>query len=332
MTLKLNRASSILKASPSLCNYRSHNSTPTNVLRSYNSQSHIRSFCGNVTSSEPRQCRPTQTVRLARSASRPVVLASTSAFRSIAARYASNRAETSTLPHSTTPSTTSTADSVQREEHNSLINPPAFTIPPPLDVPKRKPGQFYITYLYSRGRAFLRFFKSGLKNVWTMYRAAQVIKRRQDIAKNSSQSAIPATSNLTDPQPPSISSITRAEFQLLQRNRSALSKVAPFGLFIFVFAEFSPILLLYVTSIVPEQCQLPSVRAKIDRKFNERKYKSFVRYEEHAENTTMGKEDMRLLKAASGGADDRTVSASVISTPSSSASDVKEPTDRRAHV
>ena len=159
-----------------------------------------------------------------------------------------------------------------------------------------------------------------------MYRAAQVIKRRQDIAKNSSQSAIPATSNLTDPQPPSISSITRAEFQLLQRNRSALSKVAPFGLFIFVFAEFSPILLLYVTSIVPEQCQLPSVRAKIDRKFNERKYKSFVRYKEHAENTTMGKEDMRLLKAASGGADDRTVSASVISTPSSSASDVKEPT------
>ena len=325
-TMKLSRASLIQQVGLSSRSSRIRTSTPAKVFQSYNYCNRYRSFSSNVSSLKPKQCRPT---RIKAPTCSPVTSTSfiyVNRCRSTAARYASNQAEPSALSPSSPPTTASTTGTTQHRRYNSLINPPTITLPPPLDIPERKAGQFFIAYLYSRGRAYLNFFKSGLKNAWAMYRMAQVIKKKQDISNNASQTKQPLTSNFNDPQPPSIPSITRAEFQLLQRNSTALSKVAPFGLFVLIFAEFSPLLLVYMTGIAPEPCQLPSVQEKIEKKFNERKFKSFIRYKEHVENTETGREDMRLLKAMSSDGDGGTSSAPLTSTHSTSVSPGKEST------
>lgn len=209
------------------------------------------------------------------------------AFPTIKARCISNQAKSSTFSPSPPSTTIITASKGQAEKFNPRINPLSITLPPPFQLPERKPNQRNISYLYAQGRAYLKFFKTGLLNIWTMRKIAQDLEKKE---------------KENNPQLLSLPQITRAEFQLLLRNEAALSKVVPFGIFIFIFAEMSPILLLFITSIVPEPCQLPSVQKKLEEKFNQRKFKGFIRYKEYIETTEKGKDDKQLLEAGSAGA------------------------------
>ena len=253
----------------------------------------IRSFSGITVTKSLKRHLPVRGTALTLSLCIASRCLSFSAFSLSTKLDVSNQAESSTFSQSRQ-STTACNTTSQAEKYNPLINPPSITLPPPLHVPERTPDQLFISYLYSRGRAYLNFFKGGLRNVWTMRKIAREIKKKE---------------KESDSQHMSLSLLTRAEFQLLQRNEAALSKVLPFGLFIFIFAEFSPLLLVFITSIVPEPCQLPSVQAKIEKKFNERKFKSFIRYKEYVETTERGREDKRMLRAES--ADALTVSSSL---------------------
>ena len=216
-------------------------------------------------------------------------------------RFISNQAKSSAFSPSPQSTTINATPNSQGKKYNPLINPLSITLPPPLHIPERKANQSNVSYLYSQGRAYLNFFKSGLGNIWTMRKNAQEIKAKKAKQDGSQQTFLPL--------------ITRAEYQLLQRNEAALSKVIPFGLFIFIFAELSPILLVFITGLVPEPCQLPSVQAKIEQKYNERKFKSFIRYKEYLETTEKGKGDKRMLQAGSAGAGAVSSSSSSSSTP-----------------
>ena len=69
-------------------------------------------------------------------------------------------------------------DDYPEPEYIPEVNPPDFTLPPPHSIPERLPNQSYLPYLFARGKGYARFFKDGLKNIYEMFKAAQVLERR----------------------------------------------------------------------------------------------------------------------------------------------------------
>jgi hypothetical protein len=51
--------------------------------------------------------------------------------------------------------------------------------------------------------------------------------------------------------------LTRAEWQLVRRSRADLIKLPFFGIFLIAFGEWTPLLILFLTPIVPQPCRIP---------------------------------------------------------------------------
>ncbi|KAF1988196.1 hypothetical protein K402DRAFT_373958 [Aulographum hederae CBS 113979] len=128
------------------------------------------------------------------------------------------------------------------------VNPPAIARAPPLNVPPRQPGQAYWRYLFACGKAYVTFYKTGLKNIWVCYKAGRQIKRRIRSSRKGeeSQSAV----------------LTRAEFQLLRRNRADVVRLPIFGLLFALFGEWLPVLVVFITPVIPPSVRFP---AQVDR-------------------------------------------------------------------
>jgi hypothetical protein len=51
--------------------------------------------------------------------------------------------------------------------------------------------------------------------------------------------------------------LTRAEWQIVKRNRSDLLRLPVFGLLVLVFGEWLPLFVIWLTPVVPEACRIP---------------------------------------------------------------------------
>jgi hypothetical protein len=121
-------------------------------------------------------------------------------------------------------------------------------------------------YLYALGRAYLTFYKTGLKNIWNNRKEYNEIKARlgrftlEDAALYGGQ-----TVSESDPQ--RIPTITRREYQLCLRTTHDLGKLLPFGLVFLICGEFTPLVVLALGSrVVPYTCRIPRQQEK-DRKW-----------------------------------------------------------------
>lgn len=137
------------------------------------------------------------------------------------------------------------------------LNPPESTYAPELNVPARGP-EAYLKYLYRCGRSYITFYKQGVRNVRSTLKLAKSFRekaRRAGVEKEGEMDKV----------------LTRAEWQVVLRSRADKIRLPAFGVLLVVFGEWLPLLVVYVTPVVPEPCRIPSQVERTMRKGEERR-------------------------------------------------------------
>ena len=151
------------------------------------------------------------------------------------------------------PVSPSSSSSQSQSSSHDAANPPATTRPPLLELPERKPDTTTFSFLFATGKAYLSFYKTGLKNVFHNRQLLQ---------------AAAASS----PGPPA----TRSHHQLQARARHDLRCLPIFGLLLLVCGEFTPFVVLAVPSLTPFTCRIPAQTTKMQRVAEARRKRSFA--------------------------------------------------------
>lgn len=128
------------------------------------------------------------------------------------------------------------------------LNPPASTRPPPLTVPVREPNSSLPKHLYKLGKAYVSFYRTGLKAILTNYRLLS------KTSKNAETS--------------------RAALLLRERTRHDIVRLPLFGLIILLTGEFSPLVVFLFPKLTPYTCRIPGHVNKLRRKAEERRARS----------------------------------------------------------
>ena len=134
---------------------------------------------------------------------------------------------------------------------NDLSSTRPARLDPPEGPVKEDDGSIKIqsrgNHLFQLGKAFLGFYKTGLKNVWSNYKEYQELRQRlggrdvHDLVR--------------DGDTPKIS---RREFQLYLRTRHDLKTLVPFALVFAVCGELTPLVIPALgTAVVPYTCRIP---------------------------------------------------------------------------
>lgn len=186
-----------------------------------------------------------------------------------------------------------TATAVAQDGHVDRINGPSSTRPAPLVIPETNPNDNVFTRMIKRGRGCssphtlpspplfsasehvvdwildldLTFYKTGLKNVWVNFRLAQSIRSRikdaQSPSSNTPLHALPS------------SLVSRSDFLLLSRADEDVKRIPVFALILLVCGEFTPLVVPFISGIVPKTCRIP-IQVTSERKLlEERRRQSF---------------------------------------------------------
>ncbi|TID14319.1 hypothetical protein E6O75_ATG09398 [Venturia nashicola] len=163
------------------------------------------------------------------------------------------------------------------------VNASPTTLPAPLDVPEREKGQGKFSYAFKAGKAYLGFYKTGIKNIYSNWKVAREIGGKLE-------------RGMTPRLPPGDGMrggggkafvkgggdnvytdflLTRAELQFLRRSRHDMSRVPLFALLFVVFGEWLPLIVVFFTPVVPYTCRIPRQVEKTRRALEEMRRKSF---------------------------------------------------------
>ncbi|KAJ5046560.1 uncharacterized protein L3040_003799 [Drepanopeziza brunnea f. sp. 'multigermtubi'] len=187
-------------------------------------------------------------------------------------------------------SSPSTPSTPQTQANSKLlpINGPLSTLPAPLTLPTRSPDQSLPAHLFALGKSYLSFYKTGVKNIYANHRACKPLYALL-AAKHAS--SIPAAVRAH--------ALSRSDFQLLCREKHDLRRVPLFALVLLVCGEFTPLVVLAITGIVPWTCRIPKQIDSDRQKLEERRRTSFrnlthrMPVEKRGEAVTMNR--MQLL-------------------------------------
>jgi len=159
------------------------------------------------------------------------------------------------------------------------INPSLSTLPPPLSLPTRDPDSSAIAYWFRVGRAYGRFYTTGVKQTYRNYKKAKQLRARisrskaLNISQGHNAKDYPRRRFLRLFPPPMLVDIEtfmrkeslarsepqllRSEFQLLAREREDVKKLPLFALLVAVFGEWLPFLVPFIPGRVPRTCRIP---------------------------------------------------------------------------
>lgn len=126
---------------------------------------------------------------------------------------------------------------------SATLNPPASTRPPPLVLPTREPETSQMTYLFHVGKAYMQFYKTGLKAIFTNRRLLSSVAP-PPLGLSSSSSA-------GDTWP------TRAVALLRARTRHDLARLPVFAVLLLLCGEFTPLIVLVFPRLTPLTCRIP---------------------------------------------------------------------------
>lgn len=163
-----------------------------------------------------------------------------------------------TRQFSTRPAAPSTDSRAPGED---VLNPPRTTLPPPLDLPTRQPGDGAVSHLFKVGKVYLGFYKEGFKSVFANRRLLNskvALLSPEDRPSLFRPHHVPAT-------------FSRADWILLWRTRHDLMRLPLFGLTFLLFEELTPFVAYFVEGIMPLTCRLPQHTAKSRDKAVERR-------------------------------------------------------------
>ncbi|KAF9767372.1 hypothetical protein IL306_000071 [Fusarium sp. DS 682] len=103
-------------------------------------------------------------------------------------------------------------------------------------------------YYFELGKGYLKFYKEGLKNVWTSRRLLREKLQRT-----------PADDRPSIFRPHYVpKTFSRADWVLLWRVRHDMIRLPLFGLMLIVIGEFTVLVVAYVDSVVPYPCRIPT--------------------------------------------------------------------------
>lgn len=110
-------------------------------------------------------------------------------------------------------------------------------------------------YYISLGKSYLTFYKTSIASVYANHQTCQLLKARL-------ASTPPAPTPPLDPPPydPFVrekKELSRAEFQLLVRHKADMKRVPAFAVVFAVFGEWTPLIVPWITKVVPGPCRLP---------------------------------------------------------------------------
>ncbi|KZL71506.1 letm1-like protein, partial [Colletotrichum incanum] len=159
---------------------------------------------------------------------------------------------------------------------SAKVNPPASTRPAPLNLPERKPDSSKIGHLFETGKAYIKFYKTGLKAVFSNRRLIQNVIAE----KSTSVEGFRSPSVFTPGVIPK--GFSRADWMLLWRVRHDILRVPLFGLVLLVCGEFTPLIVIFVDGVVPYTCRLPKQVEASFKQAEERRQNSFVEFEKAA--------------------------------------------------
>ncbi|KAI1385928.1 uncharacterized protein F4822DRAFT_414484 [Hypoxylon trugodes] len=152
---------------------------------------------------------------------------------------------------------------------SSLLNPPASTRPPPLDLPTRDPNTSLFRYLYHLGKAYMTFYKAGLYAI--------IINRR----------LLSQASSTAPPQIPGSTTFpSRSDILLRSRVRHDLSRLPIFGLLMLICGEFTPLIVIIFPRLTPLTCRIPKQTDALRLQSETRREKSFRALKYHVQSTT----------------------------------------------
>ncbi|EGD94398.1 hypothetical protein TESG_01917, partial [Trichophyton tonsurans CBS 112818] len=165
-------------------------------------------------------------------------------------------------PTSSTTSSASSAATTSASETSisSPVNAPATTRPAFLDVPSKDNPQTSGTfsYYFALGKAYLRFYKTGLKNVYGNYKASIPLRKQLGLPAYIPRSPWTDTPASSAGGSTDASSLTRSDFQLVRRSACDLRRMIPFGFILLICGEFTPLVVLAIGNMVtPMTCRMP---------------------------------------------------------------------------
>ncbi|CDM32393.1 hypothetical protein DTO013E5_3422 [Penicillium roqueforti] len=159
---------------------------------------------------------------------------------------------------SPSPPTTTTVSTPSKSEINAPISthPATLTTPSPLSPSAGAADK--LKRLVGIGRAYLTFYKTGLKNVYHNYRASLPLRRKIGLP-----AYIPISPhNIHHRSAPSIteeSKLGRAQFQLVRRSARDVRRMIPFTMILIVCGELTPLIVpFFGSAITPATCRVPS--------------------------------------------------------------------------
>ncbi|KAF1844067.1 uncharacterized protein K460DRAFT_288814 [Cucurbitaria berberidis CBS 394.84] len=138
------------------------------------------------------------------------------------------------------PSTASTTVPIVKAKEN--LNPPLFTYAPEINIPARKADQNIASYLWAAGRGYLSFYKTGISHVRQTAKLAKQL--REKAAKSSGQDMSEV--------------LTRAEWQIVLRSKKDVRRLPAFAALMLCMGEWTPLIVIYLTPVIPEACRIPS--------------------------------------------------------------------------
>ncbi|KAF9887150.1 hypothetical protein FE257_010525 [Aspergillus nanangensis] len=186
------------------------------------------------------------------------------------------------LVSSRSPSTSSTATTSLAND----VNPPPSTRPADLNLPEpvspSAPTGDKLKRYVALGRAYLSFYKTGLKNVYHNYRASIPLRRSLGLPAYLPSSIPPAPPRSTDHVQKSKSAafraavhslnLSRSDLQLVRRAAYDLRRMIPFTLLLIICGEMTPLVVLALgNAVTPLTCRVPSQIAKDRRQRLDRK-------------------------------------------------------------
>ena len=126
------------------------------------------------------------------------------------------------------------------------VNPPASTLPPLLDLVERRPDQSATSYYIYIGKSYINFYRTALRAVWV----------------NSKEARAAISARKFRGRPPYIDELrtgllTRAEFQFIARTSKDFWKLPLVGILVTLCGEFTPLLVVFVSGIIPRAAWIP---------------------------------------------------------------------------
>ncbi|KAL4816006.1 hypothetical protein BDW67DRAFT_57372 [Aspergillus spinulosporus] len=189
------------------------------------------------------------------------------------------------------------------------VNPPPSTRPADLETPAPlgpsasvgEKAQRLIAY----GRAYLAFYKTGLKNVYQNYRTSLPIRRSLGIPSYLPTSPPPKffIKSSSGHSKHVKTKTSRSTFQLLNRSAYDVRRMIPFALVLIICGEFTPLLVIaFGNAITPFTCRIPKQIDKYRRQRTDRKCAALGAYAEASNGSVRtpkpgSKEELDLLSS-----------------------------------